>query len=87
MFGLLDKIFRRGDVDCDEVRQRSSDYLEEELPPSKLAAIRTHLNNCGPCRSFVDTLASTIGILSRFPRSSAPPSFKESVMERIKREK
>ena len=87
MFGLLNKMLRRGEVDCNEVQRRSSDYLEEDLPPPKLSAIRAHLSNCGPCRAFVDTLAATIGILSRLPRISVPPSFKESTMERIKREK
>ena len=87
MFGLLNKMLRRGEVDCNEVQRRSSDYLEEDLPPPKLSAIRAHLSNCRPCRAFVDTLAATIGILSRLPRVSAPPSFKESTMERIRREK
>ena len=87
MFGLLNKMLRRGEVDCNEVQRRSSDYLEEDLPPPKLSAIRAHLSNCGPCRAFVDTLAATIGILSRLPRVSVPPSFKESTMERIRREK
>ena len=86
MIGLLNRIFHRGEVDCNEVRQRSSDYLEEDLPASKLSAIRAHLNKCGPCRAFVDTLATTIGVLSRFPKVSAPPSFKEKVMEQIKRD-
>lgn len=86
MFSLLKSMFRRGEVDCDEVRRRSSDYLEEDLPAPKLSAIRAHLGNCGPCRSFVGTLASTIGVLRRFPKVSPPSSFKETVMERIKRE-
>ena len=87
MIGLLNRILRRGEVDCNEVRRRSSDYLEDDLPTPKLSAIRAHLSNCGPCRAFVDTLAATIGILSRFPKVSAPSSFKESTMERIKRER
>ena len=86
MIGLLDKIFHRGEVDCNEVRRSSSDYLEEDLSATKLSAIRAHLSNCGPCRTFVDTLAATIGVLSRFPKASAPSSLKDNVMERIKRD-
>ena len=84
---LLNKLFHRVEVDCVEVRYRSSDYLEEELPPTKLSAMRVHLSNCGPCQAFIDTLSSTIGILSRFPKMSAPSSFKDSVMDRVKQEK
>ena len=85
MNGLLNKIFRRGELDCDEVRDLSSDYLEEDLPQPKVSGIQAHLNNCGPCRAFVDTLAATIGVLARFPKVQAPASFKESLMERIRR--
>ena len=85
VIGLLNRMFHWGEVDCNEVRQRSSDYLEEDLPTPKLSAIREHLNKCGPCRTFVDTLASTIGLLSRFPKVSPPSNFKENLMERIKR--
>ncbi len=87
MIGLLKKIFHRDGDDCAEVRKLSSDYLEEDLAPPKQSAIRAHLSNCGPCRAFVDTLATTIGILSRFPKVSAPSTLHDSVMDRIKQEK
>ena len=80
------KVLHHNEVDCIDTRHLSSDYLEENLPPTKLAAIQNHLSNCGPCRAFVDTLASTIGILSRFPRATPPSSFKKSLMEKIRRD-
>ncbi len=80
------KILHPNEVDCIDTRQLSSDYLEENLPPKKLAAIQNHLSSCRPCRAFVDTLASTIGILSRFPRATAPSSFKQSLMDKIRRD-
>ena len=87
MIGLLDKLFHRGDADCNEVRKLSSDYLDEDLAPTKRSVIQAHLSNCGPRRAFVDTLASTIGLLSRIPKVSAPSAFHDSVMDRIKQEK
>ena len=80
------KVLHPNEVDCIDTRQLSSDYLEENLPATKLAAVRNHLNNCGPCRAFVDTLASTIGILSRFPRVTPSSTFKQSLMDKIRRE-
>ena len=87
MIGLLNKLFHRGDADCNEVRKLSSDYLDKDLAPTKRSVIQAHLSNCGPCRAFVDTLASTIGLLSRIPKVSAPSAFHDSVMDRIKQEK
>ena len=85
--GFFHKLFHRGEVDCNAVQNLSSDFLEENLARPKQSAFQAHLDNCGPCRAFVDTLASTIGLLSRFPKVAAPPTFHDSVMERIKQEK
>jgi len=87
VIGILHKLFHRGEVDCNEVRKLSSDFLEEDLALPKRSAFQAHLDNCGPCRAFVDTLASTIGLLSRFPKVSAPSTLHDSVMEKIKQEK
>lgn len=80
------RIFRSGDVDCEETRRLGSDYLENGLSPKKRSLVQTHLDKCGPCRSFVDTLASTIGMLQSFPRANPPPSFKQSILERAKKD-
>jgi predicted anti-sigma-YlaC factor YlaD len=81
----IKKLFRHSEADCQEARRLSSDYLEEDLPPAKHTSIQAHLRKCGPCQAFVDTLASTIGILSRLPRISAPSSFKQAILERTTR--
>ncbi len=86
MFSTIKRIFRRDDVDCNEVRRLSSDYLEEDLPAAKQSIIQSHIANCGPCRAFIDTLASTIGILSKLPQVAAPAYFKQSILERTREE-
>ncbi len=86
MFSTIKRMFRRDDVDCNEVRRLSSDYLEEDLPTAKRSVIQSHIANCGPCRAFIDTLASTIGFLSKLPRVAAPASFKQSILEKTREE-
>ena len=87
MRGFFKKILGGGGVDCDEVHRLSSDYLEEDLPAAKRSAIQFHLSKCGPCKAFVETLASTIGLLSRLPRITAPPGFKQSLIDQNRVEK
>ena len=83
MRSFLNRIFgRSGEAGCDEVQCLSSDYLEEELAAGKQSAIQFHLSKCGPCEAFVETLASTIGLLSRLPRIAAPPGFKQAIIEK-----
>ncbi len=84
MLNPIKKLFRSGDVDCNEVRRSSSDYLEEDLPEAKRSAIGAHISKCGPCRAFVDTLASTVGILRRLPRVQASPSLKQSLLDQAR---
>lgn len=87
MRGFFKKILGGGEVDCDEVLRLSSDYLEEELPAAKQSAIQFHLGKCGPCKAFVETLASTIGLLSRLPRITAPPGLKQSLIDQTRGDK
>ena len=84
MTSFFRRLFNRGEADCAETRELASDYLEDELAPRRRAAIKFHLDKCGPCRAFVEALSTTIGLLSRLPRVSAPASFQQTVMNRIK---
>ena len=84
MISFLKRLFHRGEPDCTETRELASDYLEGDLAPSRRAAIQSHLDKCGPCRAFVETLSTTIGLLARLPRVSVPASFRQTVMNRAK---
>ena len=86
LVSLLKKIFNRSKDECLETRELSSDYLDGGLAPQKRSRVQAHLSRCGPCRAFVDTLASTIGILARFQRVSPPANFKQSIIERVKKD-
>ena len=87
MLGLFKNLIRRREIEGKGVRELSSDYLEEDLPPAKRSTIQSHLSKCGPCQAFVDTLASTISILASLPRVSPPASFKRAILNRTGRNK
>ena len=85
--GVLRKIgFRLGLAvpDCEDVRASASDLLDEEMAPRRRRLVERHLERCGPCRSFVDTLRRTVSALRRLPRRRAPDAFKESLRERLR---
>ena len=85
--GGIFNLFKDKDMDCADVRKWSSDYLEEDLSTSQLEKFRTHISGCGPCKSFVDGLASVIGMLAKMPRAQPPTNLKSSILERTTREK
>ena len=80
----ITKLFGKTELDCVEVRKLSSEYLEGDLPPSRLQRFRDHISKCGPCQSFVDNLASMIGMLTKLPKTQSPPSLKSSIIEHIR---
>lgn len=86
MGSVFRRIFHRGEADCSEVLKLGSDFLEDDLSLQKRSAIQAHLDKCGPCRTFIETLSATIDMLTRIPRTSSPQSFKEKILERIRQE-
>ncbi|HEU0021989.1 MAG TPA: zf-HC2 domain-containing protein [Dehalococcoidia bacterium] len=86
LIDMFKKLLSRDDADCTATRKLASGYLEDGLSPQKRSSIQAHLEKCGPCRAFVDTLAATIEVLSRFPMVAPPPSLKQSIIDRARRE-
>lgn len=60
--------------DCSEVRGQASALLDGDLPPLRDAALRRHLEGCGPCRAFVQGLRSTVKLLHSLGRVPVPPT-------------
>ncbi|MCH7736713.1 MAG: zf-HC2 domain-containing protein [Chloroflexi bacterium] len=86
MFRAIKRFLRKGEFDCDDVAEHSSDYIDNELKADKRSAFQAHLSKCGPCQAFVGTLSSTIGSLGKLPGIIAPSALKQSLLDRMHRE-
>ena len=86
MISAIKRFFRKGEFDCDDVADHSSEYIDDELRADKRSAFQAHLSKCGPCQAFVGTLTSTIGALRRLPGVNTPSALKQSLLERMHRE-
>ena len=85
MLSRLLSVFRRNaDVGCAEARNTASDYIDEDVEPDLGRRVRAHLEKCGPCLSFVNTLRATVGLLRNMDRSPAPPQFADRVSARLR---
>ena len=71
-------------MDCGEVRDLSSDYIDEDLEAAAADRVKGHLEWCGPCNAFINTLRATVRMLGATPREKAPDGFRESVREKLK---
>jgi len=72
--------------DCEEVRGMSSDYIDGELNKPEVAKVRTHILNCGPCDTFINTLRATVGLLRSTPKQQPPSDFKQRIRDRLDQE-
>ena len=84
MISRLVRLFRGRELDCGEVRAASSDFIDDDLSSKESSRIRSHLEGCGPCTAFVETLRATIDLLRSTAAPGAPDGFRERVRERIR---
>ena len=85
MVSRLAKLFRRDrEVDCVELRGMASDYIDGDLEPDSQENVKTHLEWCGPCHSFYNTLRATVGLLRSSKGDDAPPSLAERLKATVR---
>ena len=85
MVSRIAGLFKRNDMDpeCAEVRESSSDFIDEDLDETVSNRISDHLSRCGPCNSFIQTLKATVNLLRSTPQVKAPKDFAERLKKRI----
>ena len=64
-----------GGMRCDEVLAGLSDYLDGELPPTRLAQVQAHLRGCPACARFGADFTAAIRALAQ-----AQPAAEEEPM-------
>jgi hypothetical protein len=60
------------DLECGDVREKLTEFIDREQLDELCAAIEQHLSHCRDCRVEVDTLKKTI-VLYRADRGPATP--------------
>jgi predicted nucleic acid-binding Zn-ribbon protein len=74
-------------MNCQEVRELSSDYLDERLAPSEVLLLENHLRTCSGCYQQVDALRTTISLLGSLDEIQTSPDFLDQVQRKIEKER
>ena len=75
---------------CRELFARLSEYLDGELNEALCAEAEVHLEDCPPCRDFLESLRRTVALLGRLPAEPVPQEIRRAVREsaaRLRRER
>lgn len=65
---------------CRDLAARLSEYLDQEVDPDVCAEIEGHLDDCPPCRDFLQSLRRTVHLVRETP---APEVLPDDVKRRI----
>ncbi len=59
-------------MECWNVRQRVSAYLDNDVPEEELREMRQHMSNCGPCARETERHQRVRAALRTLPRAAVP---------------
>jgi anti-sigma factor (TIGR02949 family) len=76
---------RPGSPRCRDLFARLSEYLDGELDEALCSEAETHLEDCPPCRDFLESLRRTVGLLDRLPAERVPEEIRREVRESLER--
>jgi anti-sigma factor RsiW len=57
-------------MDCNELVEAITDYLEGAMPADEVARFEEHLGECPGCRTYLDQMRQTITALGHLPAES-----------------
>jgi anti-sigma factor (TIGR02949 family) len=61
-------------VNCRELFERLSEFVDGELSQEICEEIRKHMEGCDPCVNFAKTLKTTADLCRRMPSQPIPPA-------------
>ncbi len=73
-------------MECGDIRERFSAYLEGVASPEEERLIKLHLPSCQPCSAALEDLKRTVELLKGLEEVEPPPWLKEKVMSRVRAE-
>jgi hypothetical protein len=73
-------------MQCDEIQEQLSAYLEDTLSPAERGIIDDHLRSCPECRKSLADLEMTISSIKGLDEIIPPPWLTQKVMTRVKAE-
>ena len=59
-----------GPMDCDELVELITDFIEGQMPPEEHARLEYHLAQCEPCNAYLEQMRLTIRTLGRLENES-----------------
>ena len=69
------------ELNCQEVVELVTDYLEQALLPEKQAQFEEHLEECSGCDTYLEQVQQTILMLRKLSEQQTFPETKQDLLE------
>ena len=69
------------EMTCRDVVELVTDYLENALPAADRARFEEHLDECPPCKMYMEQMRHTIAALGKLPRDAVPDRIKRGLLD------
>jgi anti-sigma factor RsiW len=63
-------------MNCKDAIGVLADFLEQSLSPEVLAELERHLDDCAPCRAYLETYRKTVELTGRAEQVEMPEEMK-----------
>ncbi len=85
MVSRISRLFRGEGpaIECGHVRELSSDYIDDDLDETERKRIMEHLEKCGLCMAFINTLKATVGLLGSSDTPEPPSTLKDRIRSNL----
>ena len=70
----MDEHSESSDLECRQIAELLTDYLEGRLPTATRELIDWHMDGCAPCVAFLNTFRSTLKAVRQLPDPPAVPN-------------
>jgi hypothetical protein len=74
-------------LNCREISERASDFVDAALPLRVRLQMRLHLLMCGICREYVRQMALVVGALRRLPRNEPSSEIQTKLLAMFRAER
>ena len=71
----------RNELNCQEVVELVTDYLEQALLPEKRAQFEDHIEECPGCNTYLEQVQQTIKMLRKLSEQQTFPETKQDLVE------
>jgi predicted anti-sigma-YlaC factor YlaD len=68
------------EMDCQDLVELVSDYLEGAVSPDRRAEIDAHLASCEGCTAYLEQMRTTIRLSGMLGEDQIPPELKEPLL-------